>query len=121
MVIELSVLEELVEVYLLNNEEASSAYNRTTKEVGVVSGSEAVGDIIIIPQISSEEAYKLMVNFAKEQSGEVAKQLLAMLQEKKPFNKFKTQLHELELGDEWYEYENNYAEQVMTNWLEENK
>lgn len=117
----MSILDELVEVYLINNEVASSAYNRVTKEVGVVSGPETAGDVIVIPQISSEEAYELMVNFAKGQAGEAADQLLAMLQEKKPFNKFKSQLHALELGDEWYEYENNYAKKVMTNWLEEIK
>lgn len=114
----MSVTVELAEVYLMNHEEVSPMFNRITKEV--VSKDED-GECVVIPQISSSEAYDLMVNFAKEQDGEAADQLLEMLQEKKPINKFKTQLNTLELGDKWYEYENKYAMKIMTEWLDQNK
>lgn len=115
----MSAIEELVEAFLLNNEEVSSMYNRVSKEVIF---DEAAGqDLIVIPQITSKEAYDLMVQFAKEQKNPAAEQLLAMLQEKKPVNKFKTQLHMLDLGDDWYEFENEYARGYMTVWLEENQ
>lgn len=115
----MSVLEDLVEAFLLNNVEVSSVYNRVSKEV--IFDEKAGQDLIVIPQITSKEAYGLMVQFAKEQKDPATEQLLAMLQEKKPFNKFKSQLHLLDLGDAWYEFENEYARGYMTAWLEENQ
>lgn len=117
----MSVIEELAEVYLINHEEVSSVYNRATKEVLVNESLSQSADIVVIPQISSADAYDLMVQFAQEQQSPAADELLELLKERKPFHEFKSQLHMLELGDEWYEYENDYAKKVMTEWLAENK
>lgn len=117
----MAVIEELVEVFLVNNEEVSGLYNRVINEVVTSEPKEMSNDLVAIPRISSSEAYDLMVQFAKEQEGSAAEQLLELLKEKKPFHEFKSQLHTLELGDEWYEYENDYAKKVMTNWLRENQ
>lgn len=120
----MSLLDDLIEAFLFNNEEISSVYNRVTKEVLInnpESDSEATKDLVVIPQISSTEAYDLMVLFANDQEEDTSDRLLIMLKERGPIQMFKDKLHTLELGNEWYAYENGYAKNKMTIWLSENE
>jgi len=130
----MSLLDELVEAFLFNNEEISAVYNRETKEVLMDNpesdsqeltidwdDSEATKNLVVIPQISSTEAYDLMVLFANEQEEDTSERLLIMLKDRGPIQMFKDKLHTLELGNEWYAYENEYAKNKMTSWLNENE
>jgi hypothetical protein len=55
------------------------------------------------------------------QDSSIADQLLDVLNRRKPFRSFKDKLGEQGIGDKWYEFENDYANNRMLEWLEEVK
>jgi hypothetical protein len=127
----LKVIEELADAFLDSDIEMSLVFNRQTKELlldapesmtGVPEidwdDDEAVEFLVKVPQITTAEAYDLRVSFAKKQDAELAVQLMDVLNGRKPFRFFKDKLWELNIDRQWYDFENDYAKNRMTAWLE---
>ena len=115
----MKLLDELAEVLLMSDHEFQQYLNKETGEILFVTDNvEKIDDrLTIIPKISSPEAYDLMVMFAKEQSEDHAFVLTDVLNQPRPFAKFKDQVHQLGIQEEWYAFENEYAKQRMLDWL----
>lgn len=125
-------IDELIEAFLQGDHEFSYAFNIKTKEILLDAPKSVTGEpeidwdddkavefLLVIPQITSPEAYKLMVKFAEKQDSGIAVELLDVLNGRKPFRAFKDKLGEQEIGDKWYDFENNYAKSRMMEWLEQ--
>lgn len=128
----MEVIDELIVVFLESDYELSYVLNTKTKEILVDESEsltgvseidwdddEAVQFLVRIPQITTSEAFDLMVKFAEMQDASITVQLLDVLNGRKPFRSFKDKLGEQGIGDKWYDYENNYAKNRMLEWLEE--
>lgn len=122
----MKITDELVEAFLNGNEDFPYYLNVKTKEV-MIGFSDAdidwdndgVADSLVeIPQITSSEAYDLMVAFAGKQALEVSEQLIDALNGRKPFRSFKDHIKGLEIERAWYDFENEYAEKEMSTWIE---
>ena len=129
---ELKLLDEFVDVFLFGNDEMEYVFNRQTKEILLdapesLTGEpeidwddeEAVEFLIMIPQITTAEAYDLMLGFAKTQDSTIAVQLLDVLNGRKPFRSFKDKLSECGIENQWYSFENEYAKNRMKEWLDQ--
>lgn len=127
----LELIDELIEAFLQGDNEYSYAFNMKTKEVLLDASESLTGEpgidwddgdttenLVVIPQISSSEAYEIMVNFAKKQEPDISAELLDVLNGKKPFRSFKDKLSDRGIGDKWYAFENDYAKRIMTEWLQ---
>lgn len=77
-------------------------------------------NLIVIPQISSPEAFESMVSFSNEQEPVVKDKLSEILNGRKPFRNFKVNVHIMGLSESWYSFENDYAKNKLIEWLEEN-
>jgi hypothetical protein len=130
----MELIDELVVVFLESDYELSYVLDKKTKvilldapesQTGMPEidweDDEAVQFLVRIPQITTDEAYDLMVKFAEMQDSSIADQLLDVLNRRKPFRSFKDKLGEQGIGDKWYEFENDYANNRMLEWLEEVK
>jgi hypothetical protein len=128
----MELIDELIVVFLESDYELSYVLDTKTKEIlldapGAQTGKpeidweddEAVQFLVRIPQITKDEAYHLMVRFAEKQESDVTVQLMDVLNGRKPFRSFKDKLGEQGIGDKWYEFENDYAENRMLEWLKE--
>jgi hypothetical protein len=128
----MELIDELVVVFLESDYELSYVLDKKTKEILLDApesqtgmqeidweDDEAVQFLVRIPQITTDEAYDLMVKFAEMQDSSIADQLLDVLNGRKPFRSFKDKLGEQGIGDKWYEFENDYANNRMLEWLEE--
>ncbi len=128
----MELIDELIVVFLESDYELSYVLDTKTKEIRLDApesqtgmpeidwdDDEAVQYLVRIPQITTDEAYDLMVKFAEMQDSSIAVQLLDVLNGRKPFRSFKDKLGEQGIGDKWYEFENDYAENRMLEWLEE--
>ena len=128
----MELIDELIVVFLESDYELSYALNTKTKEILVDASDslnggqdidwedeEAVQFLVRIPQITTSEAYDLMVKFAEMQDSNIAVQLLDVLNGRKPFRSFKDKLGEQGIGDKWYDFENEYAKNRMLEWLDE--
>lgn len=76
-------------------------------------------NLIVIPQISSPEAFEIMVSFTKDQEPVVKDKLREILNGRKPFRNFKDNVHIMGLSESWYSFENDYAKNKLIEWLEE--
>jgi len=127
----LEFIDELIEAFLQGSDELSYVFNVKTKEILLdapesLTGerevdwddSEAAKFLLRIPQITSPEAYNLMVKFTEKQDSGIGVELLDALNGRKPFQSFKDKLGEQGIGEEWYDFENNYAKKRMLEWLE---
>lgn len=118
----MKLIDELIEAFLQGNHELSYAFNMKTKEI-LLDGPEIVRDddsvefLLMIPQITSNETYDLMVKFAKKQDSGIATGLLDVLNGRKPFPSFKDKLKERGIAGKWYDFENDYAKNKMMEWL----
>lgn len=130
----LNLMDELIEALLNGNDEITYVFNQQTKEVlidmpeGITGESgidwdddETTEFLVRIPQMTSSEAYDLMVSFAKRQNVEVSSQLLDVLDGRKPFRSFKDKIKGQGIENEWYDFENDYAKNEMLAWLEQYK
>lgn len=115
----MKLIDELAEVLLMSDSEFQQYLNKDTGEILFVMDDEEKIDerLALIPKISSPEAYDLMVMFAKEQSEDNAFALTEVLNQPRPFAKFKDQVYELGIHKEWYAFEDEYAKQRMLDWL----
>lgn len=125
--------EELIEAFLSQDDELTYALHRVTGEVFLDAPESITGEpeidwddeetaenLIPIPQISSPEAFEVMVTFAKEQVPVVKDQFLDILKGRKPFRNFKDKVQMVNLGDSWYSYEYDYAKKRLIQWWDEN-
>ena len=128
----MKVTQELIDAFLMNDDQFSSVFNRVTGEI-VLEASELESDwddeemdeemdenLIVIPQISSPEAFEIMVYFTTQQEPVVRDKLREILNGKKPFRNFKDTVHIMGLSESWYRFENDYAKNKLIEWLEEN-
>ena len=58
-----------------------------------------------------------MVFFAKNQQGDVQETLFEALNGNKPFRKFKSALQNMNLDEQWYRFEQEYAKRKIKEWL----
>lgn len=118
VVAKLTVIDELIDIFLYGNDELSCAYNQQTKEI-ITDIDDVTGDLVKIPQISSTECYDLMVTFSKGLDDDIEALLVEVLKGERPFGAFKDKVSEHGIEIKWYEFENNYAKIKMVEWLEE--
>ena len=116
----MEVIDELIVVFLESDYELSYVLNTKTREILVDESEsltgvseidwdddEAVQFLVRIPQITTSEAFDLMVKFAEMQDSSIAIQLLDVLNGRKPFRSFKDKLGEQGIGDKWYDLKMN--------------
>ena len=129
----MKVTQELIDAFLMNDDKFSYVLNRVTGEI-LLEESEFMSDelendwddeemdenLIVIPQISSPQAFEIMASFTTHQEPVVRDKLLEILNGKKPFRKFKDNVHIMGLSESWYSFENDYAKNKLIEWLEEN-
>ncbi|WP_210468127.1 UPF0158 family protein [Sporosarcina sp. 6E9] len=128
----MELIDELVVVFLESDYELSYVLDTKTKEILLDAPdskngmpeidwdeNEAVKNLVRIPQITTSEAYDLMVKFAETQDSNITVQLLDVLKRKEPLRTFEDKLGEQGIGDIWYEFENDYAKYRMSEWLKE--
>ncbi|MBE1555649.1 UPF0158 family protein [Sporosarcina limicola] len=82
---------------------------------------EATAFLVAIPQITSAEAFDVMVSFAKKQDDTIVVQLVTLLNGRRPFRSFKNKLIEFGVESQWYAFESDYAKSRITEWLERHK
>lgn len=126
----MKLIEELADAFLFNSMETRNVLNIKTGEILLDAPEALTGEpeidwesdeaenFIIIPEITSSEAYDIRVLFSEEQNAESGAILLEALNIRKPFRNFKFQLAQLDLEEEWYGYEYQYALNRMTEWLD---
>ncbi len=112
-------IEELAEAFLDGSDEFSFVYDVEKEEVYLLSEVDEDEEYLPIPQMSSPEAYRLMEDFANEQDDKIREELLNALKGKKPFRSFKDQIKGQDIENKWYEFENAYAKEQMSEWLKE--
>lgn len=127
----MKLIEELADAFLFNSMETRNVLNIETGEILLDAPEALTGEpeidwesdeaenLIIIPQIMSSEAYDIRVLFSEEQNAELGAILLEALNLRKPFRNFKFQLAQLDLEEEWYGFEYQYALNRMSEWLDE--
>jgi len=129
----MKVTQELIDAFLMNDDQFSSVLNRVSGEI-LLEASESMLDesesdwddeemdenLIVIPQISSPEAFEIMATFTTEQEPVVRDKLREKLNGRKPFRNFKDNVHIMGLSESWYSFENEYAKNKLIEWLEEN-
>ncbi|MFC4409076.1 UPF0158 family protein [Chungangia koreensis] len=116
----MKLIDELAEVLLMTDREFEQYLNKDTGEIFFKTDDEdeEMDDrLALIPQISSPEAFDLMVSFANEQSEDHAFVLKDILNQPRPFAKFKDKVYELGIQNEWFAFEDGYAKQRMLDWL----
>ena len=132
----MKVTQELIDAFLMNDDQFSSVLNRVSGEI-LLEASESMLDesesdwddeemdeemdenLIVIPQISSPEAFEIMATFTTQQEPVVRDKLSEILNGKKPFRNFKDNVHIMGLSESWYRFENDYAKNKLIEWLEE--
>ncbi|MCP3741987.1 UPF0158 family protein [Rossellomorea sp. BNER] len=127
----MELIDELADAYLLRSYELQNVLNTKTGEI-LLDGDEGItgepsidwddeeaDDLYIIPQISSDEGFDVMQQFALEQDGDISNKLLNALNQNKPFRRFKDKVIQLDLVEKWYKYEKKAAEKAVMGWLEE--
>jgi phage-related protein len=127
----MNLLDELVTAYLDNNFEHPYYLDVQTGEVilnmdEVYTGEpgidwdddENIDRYIDVPKIDSNEAFYVMTKFAKSTESDPEEKLFDALDGRKPFRRFKDFLYELDLWDEWNDFEYKYAEKMIRSWVE---
>lgn len=126
----MKLIEELTDAFLFNSMETRNVLNIKTGEILLDAPEALTGEpeidwesdeaenFIIIPEITSSEAYDIRVLFSEEQNAKSGAILLEAVNIRKPFRNFKFQLAQLDLEEEWYGYEYQYALNRMAEWLD---
>ena len=128
----MKVTQELIDAFLFQDYEFSFVLHRVTGEILLDAAESMTGEpeidwddeemdenLIVIPQISSPEAFEIMVSFTKEQEPVVRDELREILNGRKPFRNFKDNVQFMGLDESWYSFENAYAKKKLEEWLEE--
>ncbi len=66
------------------------------------------------------DEYEIMEDFCDEQTKEIQNILNKILNGKSPFRKFKDKVFELDIRDEWFEFQKEKLEKVAIDWCEMN-
>lgn|GEM_PF-335454 len=124
-------MDELIDAYLSNNLECSYYWDlwngivimemdeAYTGEPGIDWDDPLNEDrYISIPQIDTNEAYDVMMKFAKHTDSDPKMQLFNALKGSKSFQSFKDTLSRLDLWEEWGQFERSYAEDEIRSWIE---
>ena len=130
----MNLMDELVEAYLDNNFEHPYFLDLQTGQVIPDLDETYTGEPGIdwddeeneeryepIPKITSDEAYGLMVKFARQMDSNLADKLFNALDRPKPFRRFRDMLFELDLRDEWNSFERKMAEEEINSWIEQDQ
>ncbi len=72
-----------------------------------------------IKDVPSRQGFRWMSDFAEVQSGENRIQLLEVLEQRKPFRKFKETVYELGVEKAWYEFRESQLEVYALQYAEE--
>jgi hypothetical protein len=128
----MNLMDELIDAYLDNNFEHPYYLDLHTGEVildmdemytgepGIDWDDEENEDkYICIPKIDSNEAFRIMENFSQSKQSDPKGKLFDALGGNKPFRRFKDMLYELNMWEEWNNYQNKYAEKEIQSWMEE--
>ena len=129
----MKVTQELIDAFLMHDDKFSNVLNRVTDEIILDASEFMTGEpeidwddedidenLIVIPQISSSEAFEIMLSFTTEQEPVVREKLREILNGRKPFQNFKDTVHIVGLAQSWYSFENDCAKKYLIEWLEEN-
>lgn len=129
----MKLTQELIDAFLFQGEGFSYVLNRVTGEILLDASEFMTGEpgidwedeemdenLIVIPQISSSEAFEIMLSFTTEQETVVRDRLREILNGRKPFRNFKDTVQIMGLAESWYSFENDCAKKYLIEWLEEN-
>jgi hypothetical protein len=79
-------------------------------------------DYLALPTQNDLNEYKMMENFAEEQTdANIQTQLLKALQGKGAFFRFKDEVTKFGLAAAWYQYRNECYKEYLIDWCEENE
>lgn len=128
----MDLIDELVTEYLFSNDEFSSFLNTKTGEILLNAPEELTGepeidwdddeateDLVEIPSATPSDIYEEMVRFSNKQPKSKLTQLMYVLNGNNPFRKFKDKIVKLGIADQWYKHEEEFAKNIMQEWLEE--
>jgi len=114
----MKLIDELAKVLLMTDREFEQYLDKNTGEILFMREStETNAQLAQIPQISSPEMYDLMVIFSKEQAEGHAFELTQILNQPRPYEKFKEKVYKIGIQDRWHAFEDEYAKQRMLDWL----
>ncbi|WP_262676355.1 UPF0158 family protein [Paenibacillus sp. J5C2022] len=129
----MKLINELIDAYLDNHLEHPYYLDLQTGEVVLDLGAVYTGEpgidwddeeneerYVDIPKVGSDEAYRIMIKFAQRTPSDPEDKLFDALNENRPFRKFKDMIYRLDLEDEWYAFERDYAAEQLKYWLERN-
>lgn len=122
----MDIIEELAHEFLSQVEGMRGVLNSKTGEVLINAPESFTGEpgidwedgsvegLMLIPEMTSSEAHQLREDFAKRlMESKERTSLLQSLKRNKPFNHFRLQLESLEMEEDWYHFEEEYAKQRM--------
>jgi CBS domain-containing protein len=128
----MNVTQELIDAFLMNDDKFLYVLNRVTGEILLDASEFMTGEpeidwddeemdenLIVIPQISSPEAFEIMVSFTTKQEPVVSDKLRQILNGRKPFRNFKDTVQIMGLAESWYSFQNDCAKNKLIEWLEE--
>lgn len=126
----MKLLDELVDIYLQGPQvEMMSVLDTRTGEILLDASESLTGEppidwddeescfLFEIPTASSAEMFHVMVAFTKQQPERISKVLCVALDGRKPFRSFKDAINNVGIDQQWYDFEQLYATEMMTNWL----
>jgi hypothetical protein len=123
------LMDELIDVYLDNNYEHPYFLDLQTGQVildmdEIYTGEPSIDwedeenkdRYVDVPKIDNE-AYFVMVKFAKRTESDPEMKLFDALEGHKPFRRFKDTLSQLDIWEEWNSFERQYAEEKIKSWM----
>lgn len=127
----MKLMDELIDAYLDNNLEHPYYFDMQTGQVILDMDEAYSGEpgidwddeeneerYLDIPKITSDEAYYIMMKFAKQTESDPDMKLFDALDGQRPFRRFKDTLYELDLWDEWNKFERQKAEEEIQFWID---
>lgn len=128
----MDIIEELAHEFLSQVEGMRGVLNSKTGEVLIDAPESFTGEpqidweggsvegLMLIPEMTSSEAHQLREDFAKRlMESKERTSLLQSLKRNKSFDHFRLQLESLEMEEDWYHFEEEYAKQRIVEWLKE--
>ncbi|TFE24720.1 UPF0158 family protein [Cohnella luojiensis] len=125
------LMDELIDAYLDNDFEHPYFLDLQTGEVildmdEIYTGEPSIDwedeenedRYVDVPKIDSNEAYYVMMKFAKQTDSDPKMKLFDALEGHKPFRRFKDTLTQLDIWEEWNRFERHYAEEEIKLWME---
>ncbi|MBB5179921.1 hypothetical protein HNQ44_001345 [Planomicrobium koreense] len=129
----MAVIDELADLFLYHSDDMQGVLNRITGEILFDGEEDFTGEpeidwdvesaehLLLIPQLTSPEAFDMMLLFAKAQKPANQTLLIEILGERKPFRHFKDTVQALNIEQSWYKFEQAYAKERISEWLKKNE